>query len=221
MGNDSSNFKDEKPLHTVTLSGYWIYTSLVTVAQFRKFDNANRRKYDWTENKPTWDWIDDHPMVNINRKEASAYAKWAGVALPTEAQWENAARGGLEGREYPWGNDWNSSNCANSVSPNTLYSTKPVKSYPANEYGLFDMSGNVLQWCLDWYDPDYYNTPAATQEDPICKKAETYHVLRGGSWVDENEECFRCAYRNNSTNIQIDYKYPYVGFRCVTPKLSK
>ncbi len=207
---------DGKPVHSVTLSGFWMYKTPVTVAQFRTYDAANGSKYDWTKNKPDWGWLDEHPMVNVSWTEASAYAQWAGVVLPTEAQWEYAARGGFAGKNYPWGDDWDGSKCANSVKPNDLKGTKAVKSYAENGWGLYDMAGNVWQWCADWYDKAYYQTAAASQTDPRGASSGTFRVLRGGSWGGDSETYFRCADR--------DYYIPddwngIIGFRCCSPGL--
>ncbi len=98
---------DEHPQHTVDLTGYWIYRTDVTVAQYRKFCTATGREMP---DAPDWGWQDDHPVVNVDWDDANAYADWAGAALPTEAQWEKAARG-TDGRIYPWGNDWDATKC--------------------------------------------------------------------------------------------------------------
>jgi formylglycine-generating enzyme required for sulfatase activity len=188
-----------------------MYKNPVTVAQFRKYDNANGNKYNWNEKKPSWGWLDNHPMVNVSWMEATAYATWAGVALPTEAQWEYAARGGLDGKNYPWGDDWDGSKCANSVEPNDLYGTKPVESYAANGYGLYDMAGNVWQWCADFYDSGYYKTAAARGRDPKGPASGTSRVLRGGSWYVGSEGVFRCAFRDY---VVPDDWYNGSGFRC-------
>jgi len=105
---------DEQPEHKVDLDGYWIYQTKVTVAQYRQFCQATGRSMP---NAPSWGWKDDHPIVSVTWDDATAYAKWAGAALPTEAQWEKAARG-TDGRIYPWGNEWD-------VDPNIPLSLFP------------------------------------------------------------------------------------------------
>ncbi len=219
----SSKESNEK-VHPVTLTkGFWMYKNLVTVAQFRNFDKANGNKYDWVTNEPKpGGWIDDHPMVNVSWEDVSeksvaySYAKWAGVALPTEAQWEYAARGGLAGKEYPWGDNWdNGSRCANSVSPNTLTGTKKVGSYDPNGYGLYDMAGNVWEWCADYHGTDYYSTEEA-KTDPIGPLTGSSRVLRGGSWIDTSEDLFRCAFRSDGYPT---FRLSGYGFRCCSPGL--
>ena len=199
----------DNPRHTVKLSGYWIYKNLVTVAQYKKYCKMTGRQMP---GGPSFDsgWSQgDHPIVNVSWYDAAAYAKWAGCALPTEAQWENAARG-TDGRTYPWGNDWDPSKCANSVG-NRLSSTKPVGSYPsgASPYGCLDMAGNVWQWCRDWYDPWYCKSDRGL--DPGGPDSGGGRVVRGGSWSYFSADCFRCAYRDYRAP---DFRRNLVGFRC-------
>ena len=150
-------------------------------------------------------------MVNINWEQAQAYCKWARGDLPTEAEWEKAARG-TDGCIYPWGNDWDGNKCANSVSPHKQSSTIPVGSYPqgASPYGVLDMAGNVWEWCSDFYSSSYYGKAPA--RNPVNNYSSSRRVLRGGSWLDVlDPKWFRAAYR-----------YSYIpdswsggrGFRC-------
>src|SRR5262249_50320248 len=133
--------QQDNPLRTIFLEGYWIYRVPVTVAQYLRFCQETERAVPMM---PPWGWKDHHPIVNIRWHDASAYCDWAGMALPTEAQWEKAARG-TDGRKYPWGNDW-------EVGPNRCararVSTSPVGSYlkGASPYGVLDMAGNVWEW---------------------------------------------------------------------------
>jgi formylglycine-generating enzyme required for sulfatase activity len=207
----------EKPQHKVYLDGYWMYKYEVTVAQYRKFCEATKREMPQA---PNWGWIDTHPMVNVDWQDAAAYANWAVVTLPTEAQWEKAARG-TDGRKYPWGNKWDVSKCANSVGK-WLKSPRPVGSYPAgaSPFGCMDMAGNVEEWCADWYDPNYYsNSPTKNPSGPsgavnleyVGITIEGERVLRGGSGGFVNGVDFRCTNRQGS-----DPKYRHAGdgFRC-------
>lgn len=173
----------------------------------------------------------DHPVVQIAYDDAVAYAQWAGKRLPTEAEWEKAARGGLERKKYVWGDTlnpdgkWMSNNWqggfphANSKEDG-FFSTAPVKSYQPNGYGLYDMSANVWEWCSDWYRPDSYKTMASKdpkgpadsfdpQEPGIPKR-----VHRGGSFLCSDLYCIRYlpAARGKGAT---DSGANHIGFRCV------
>jgi len=192
----------ERPQRKVTLDGFYIYKYDVTVAQYRRFCAETRRAMP---PEPNWKWQDNHPIVNVTWHDANAYAAWAGVQLPTEAQWEKAARG-TDARVYSWGNRW-----AENTSIHSAGKTAPVGSCPAgtSPYGAFDLVGNVWQWCADWYDADYYAT--APLVNPPGPAAGTTRVLRGGSWGFNMPEYFRTSYRNRCTP---ECKYPDYGFRC-------
>ncbi len=219
----------------VRLSGYWIYTNEVTVAQYLAFCAATGYPeppfpgdydswavtYDSDGNTDGWSdpAVQQFPIVNVPWNDAQAYAKWAGVSLPTEAQYEYAARGPAE-NNYPWGgtatsvdpnNGWNGNNCANYWNSYLDgISTWPVGSFPqgASWCGAQDLAGNVWEWCYDWYG-DYSSTPVTNPTGPATG---TGRVLRGGSWYVSVEYILRGAYRG--------YRYPgswndYIGFRCV------
>ncbi|MBM3496659.1 MAG: hypothetical protein FJX72_20420, partial [Armatimonadetes bacterium] len=177
MGSDGGG--DEKPRRKVYLDGYWMYQHEITVAQYRRFCSETGRKMP---DAPSWGWKNDHPIVNVSWHDAKAYAAWAGVQLPTEAQWEKAARG-TDGREYPWGSTFDSSKAVCSVRPRDENSTAPVGSIPAgaSPYGCLDMAGNVWEWCADWYDGGYYRK--APNRNPTGPASGTLRVLRGGSWI--------------------------------------
>ena len=196
MGDD--DLKDN-PRRTVTLDGYYIYKNVVTVAQYRKFCHYLSLKMP---DAPSWGWQDDHPIVNVNRHHADAYCNWAGGYLPSEAQWEKAARG-VDGRKYPWGNEWDNTclQCSQKKYGD-VKSTAPVGSFPngTSPYGVLDMAGNVSEWCAGWYD-EYYSIDSPT---------DSYPVQRGGSWFDFNPNNFRAAYRC----LQPGPTNNHQGFRC-------
>ncbi len=206
MGSTDSSYllSDARPQRKVTLSSYWIYKYEVTVTQYRKFCTDTSRLMP---DPPSWGWIDSHPMVNVTWADAAAYCAWAGGRLPSEAEWEKAARG-TDARLYPWGNVWDSTKCAN---PSNSTTTMPVGSYPSgiSPYGCMDMTGNAYEWCADWYDSAYYATAPAT--NPTGPASGDSRILRGGSWLFDFAYAFSLDYRNY---YGPDYRYDSFGFRC-------
>lgn len=216
MGTDEGgpDFSNARPSHKVFLDSYYIYKNDVTVAEYKKFCTATGHPMPRTA--PPWGWDKvDYPMVNVTWDDASAYATWAGASLPTEAQWEKAARG-TDGRNYPWGNDWDPSKCRCSAkTAGDAGSPSPVGSYPsgASPYGVMDMAGNVWQWCSDRYDAGYYKV--SPFRNPTGPSSGTFRVLRGGSWFVSNEDDFRCAIRDDTYYFDPVFANDNVGFRCV------
>jgi sulfatase modifying factor 1 len=221
----------EQPAHQVTLSDYWIDKYEVTVAQYRAFCTATGHAlpsfpgdYSWTD-KTGWDdpALQQHPIMNVRWDDAKAYADWAGLTLPTEAQWEYAARGPA-GNNYPWGgtatasdpyNGWDQTKCANHfyLSSQNM-STRPVGSFPAGVSwcGAQDMEGNAWEWCADWYG--VYSALPVT--DPIGPAAGNSRILRGAPWDIENVGFFRSAFRYSSPGgIIYMWGDSRIGFRCV------
>ncbi len=190
---------------TVYLDGFWMYKFEVTVAQYRKFCKETNREMPATT--ATWRLRTDYPIANVSWEDADAYAQWAGAHLPTEAQWEKAARG-TDGREWPWGSQRDDSKCAGNGKR-----VHPVGSYPAgaSPYGCMDMTGNVWEWCADWFDRDYYKK--APEKNPVGPsvpgKMGDYRAMRGGSAGDVAgfPTCTdRCARRYSEYNDSIGFR---------------
>ena len=234
---DADWFEDEKPAHEVYTDAFYMDEHEVTNAQFKKFLEANPewrkdridRKYYTGYYLNDWYGMDypngkaDHPVVRVGWYAAAAYAQWVGAKLPTEAQWERAARGGLVGKRYPWGDTitHDSANYSGTAGRDRWDGTSPVKSFPANGYGLFDMAGNVWEWCADEYNSGYYsrspqNNPTGPGT-PILFVSNDFtnvtssRVLRGGSWYFNVLRDLRCADRINDGPTEAADLY---GFRC-------
>ncbi len=187
-------FSDEQPQRIVYVDSYYIDKYEVTNEQYGKFLKATGRKPP-----PFWDnKLYNQPkqaVMAVSWEDAKAYAEWVGKRLPTEAEWEKAARG-TDGRIWPWGNDWDPSKLnANDVGTIDGYVyTSPVGSFPrgVSPYGVHDMAGNVWEWVSDFYDDDYYKY--GTTINPKGPETGENHVARGGSW-DMNNDFTRCASR--------------------------
>jgi formylglycine-generating enzyme required for sulfatase activity len=184
----SNDYDNEKPPHRIYLNAYYIGKYEVTNEQFAKF--VNETGYNAGGEWKGWykSGTEDHPVVCVSWNDAKAYCDWANLRLPTEAEWEKAARG-ADGRKYPWGDELD-------VSRFNFNSdgTKPVGSYPngASPYGCMDMAGNVSEWCSDRYGEKYYSKSPSS--DPQGPSSGSSHVLRGGSW-DNKADYFQCAGR--------------------------
>ncbi len=205
MGNENGD-DDEKPVHVVKVNSFYIDKYEVTVGKYKKFCEATGREMP---NPPAWGWKDNNPMVNVSWNDAFDYAKWAGKRLPTEAEWEYAARGGLKSK----GNKFAGSNKVNDVviyKQNSKGKPSDIGSKKPNEIGLYDMSGNVWEWCSDWYAKDYYQQ--SPTNNPGGPKYGDSPVLRGGSWhnLEENQRV-----TDRSFNPLPTHKYFNIGFRCV------
>lgn len=272
MGSPEGEGDDrEHPQRTVYLDAYWIDQTEVTNAMFAVFVNnsnyltdAENAGYSYAYNGSEWleiqgaDWqhpqgptsslysLEDHPVVNVSWNDAQAYCEWAERSLPTEAEWEKAARG-TEGQEYPWGDTSPKGNLVNFADINTTYSwsdkilndgykdTAPVGSYPDGKspYGALDMAGNVYEWVIDW-DGVY---PSGSATNPQGPSTGEYRVLRGGSWdssakniraanrvagypsVANDNSGFRCALSLHSiSNLQTPIQALGIGSTQISPK---
>ena len=209
--------KDEQPVKSVFIDAFYMDTHEVTVSEYKNFlSETNHLKPNW-EKIRQYSPTDQHPILHITWHDAMAYAKWEEKRLPTEVEWEYAARGGLTNQRYPWGNNINSKHVNYKRQ---IGKTVKVGSYPPNNYGLHDISGNVAEWCLDGYDQSFYirlarKNPFADGniQDVIQRmnQIRTFRIIRGGSWhSDEND--LRVANRNYRAPSDADR---YSGFRCV------
>jgi len=278
--------RDARPIHRVSVDGFWIDRTEVTNARFAAFVAATgyvtvaERKpriedfpgapaenlvpgslvftppaepvplsnhYSWWQYVPGADWRhptgpdssidghDDDPVVQIAHEDATAFATWAGARLPTEAEWEFAARGGLAGAPYPWGSDfwpggrpmantWQGRFPYENTAADGFVGPAPVGSFPANASGLHDVSGNVWEWCSDWYRHDTYAVDAghgAVTRDP-SGPAESFdpqepgqrkHVLRGGSFLCSESYCARYIVGSRGKG-ESSSGCNHIGFRC-------
>jgi len=173
----------EKPVHSVTVSDFSIGKYEVTVGQYKKFCESTGRSMP---DAPSWGWNNSHPMVNVSYDDAEAYCEWLGKTygsnwrLPTEAEWEYAAGGGRKSSGYTYSGSNNLEAVAWFAANNAGLKTHAVGTKSPNELGIYDMSGNVLEWCKDWYGSDYYtNSPNNNPQGPA---SGSVRVLRGGSW---------------------------------------
>lgn len=212
----------------VELPGFYLGITPVTNAQYAKFLTARRPR-----DSDLWEWIylinpcfirrsgksyevfggkADHPVVGVTWYGAQAYCEWAGVRLPSELEWEKAARG-TDGREYPWAEEW----CRVDFMCNVdISTTAGVWEYEAgcSVWGHYQMSGNVNEWCADWYDSDAYDRYHVGDLSPPGK--QKWRVLRGGSWNEAGDPIdFRCARRDAQfpNSAYYDHRFDHVGFR--------
>ncbi len=194
---------DEKPIHTVTVSSFYMDKTEVTQAEYRKVMG---------ENPSSFSGCDDCPVEKVSWHDANEYAKKVGKRLPTEAEWEYAARGGNKRKGYTYSGRNYAIGSAAWYKVNSSNKTHPVAQKQPNELGLYDMSGNVKEWCSDWYG--YYRS--STKSDPKGPNSGSNRVLRGGSWYQERNYC-RVANRGSSDP---DIRYSNNGFRCVSSDQS-
>jgi sulfatase modifying factor 1 len=291
MGSEQF-YPEERPIHEVSVGGFWIDRYTVTNEQFQKFIDetkyvtvaerplkpedypgapaenlvpgsmvfrkttgpANLRDYrNWWAWVPGANWrhpfgpessiagIEQHPVVHVAYEDVQAFAKWAGKKLPTEAEWEFAARGGIEGAEFTWGNEhmpggkmlantWQGEFPWQNLAQDGYEGTSPVGTFPANSYGLYDMAGNVWEWTADWYVPRHADEVVKSCCGPsvnprIASPEKSYDpaqpqfriprkVVKGGSHLCAPNYCLR--YRPAARQPQmVDTSMTHIGFRCI------
>ena len=222
MGSNDG-LPNERPEHTVTLSKYYIDQFEVTAGRYQMFTESAKR-----ELPPTWDdeaaqALSDYPAVGMSWTDAAAYCKWGGRRLPTEAEWEKAARG-TDGRRYPWGHMQPFVDIANYNRG--LWVSEAITLVPVNSglegmsvrhglteggkssYGLFHMAGNAAEWVADWYDGEYYQK--SPNKNPTGSPTGEKRVIRGGSWADL-PTALRVTARFSAAP---DFEDRTIGFRC-------
>ena len=223
MGYDRGE-RDEAPVHTVTLADYYIDQYEVTNATFADFLNSVGNQIEFSafwlefndpdvrlhENEGVWSpdpGFEQHPVIEMTWFGARAYCEWRGGRLPSEAEWEKAARG-TEGNLFPWGN--NAADCSMANFAACVRATVPVGSYPENvsPYGAYDMAGNVWEWVNDWWDPEYYTyTPL---DNPTGPELADFKVRKGGGY-DNNANHLRASFRYHNLP---PLTFRTIGLRC-------
>ena len=239
MGADDGE-EDERPAHRVYLDEFCIGVYPVTNDQYAAFVRDAKHRlpavrqlprivspdheqvfrelaapYVWRAGDPPRD-RGNHPVTLVTIDDAQAYCQWVArrsglpVRLPTEAEWERAARGGTDGTSYPWGDEVDASRANFLADPGAkqLRGTQPVGLYPANNYNLFDVIGNVWEWVSDWYQPDIYTE--RLRHNPAGPPNGMLRVLRGGAWVVYDQRMLRTAYRHKVPPDTYAYS---IGFR--------
>ncbi|HEX5733438.1 MAG TPA: formylglycine-generating enzyme family protein [Blastocatellia bacterium] len=243
----SDGFAFEGPVHEITVEPFWIDKHEVTVREFAEFIEATgyvteAESFGWSAvfdmESGEWNPINGanwrhpegpgskagevEPVTQVSYNDALAYARWAGKRLPTEAEWEYAARGGLAGMKYVWSdqlrpeekylaNWWQGDFPQTNTAEDGYPGRAPVGRFAPNGYGLYDMAGNVWEWCGDWFGEDYYRVSPAT--NPVGPVTGAERVIRGGSWMCAENYCqgYRVAARSHSS---AESAMNNLGFRC-------
>lgn len=204
MGYDDG-LPDERPVHNVTLKAFKLSKNEVTVGQFKVFCQYTNRQMPPA---PPYGWNDDYPMTNVNWEEAQAFCNWVGGRLPTEAEWEFAARDGGGKATYSGGNQLNG---LAVYSGNSNGRPAAVGSKRPNGFQMYDLTGNVAEWCTDWYG----KYTEAEQSNPRGPNSGKYKIVRGGGYNStpnstQDGDQLRATYRNSKTP---GAREPYLGFR--------
>ena len=213
MAENTEALYNEFPQHEAHLVNFWLDRTEVTNAQYNQCVTASV----CAASEPLNDhFSDETPVQGINWLDADVYCRWVGGQLPTEAQWEYAARG-PDGRRFPWGDSPPDGSLANF--DRNVGTTTPVGHYPAGAswVGALDMAGNVQEWVADWYDSDYYSSsPHDNPTGPVSGNFNNFKVLRGGSWGG-GARYVRGAYRYN---VSASVRSHFIGFRCLVPQVN-
>ena len=197
--------RDDLPVHKVWLDAYFMDAKEVTHADYAKFIEARKHPppYHWLGGK----YPESHelyPVFNVSWDDAGAYCGWQGKRLPTEAEWERAARGDKEARDYPFGDNIDSKRALYNVATGP----GPVGEFSANGFGLYDMAGSVSEWCADWFERTYY--AASPERNPRGPEKGLYKIIRGGAWSDGPKRV-TVFFRNW---VRANQRTPNLGFRC-------
>jgi formylglycine-generating enzyme required for sulfatase activity len=238
MGADDGE-EDERPVHRIYVDDFAIGTCPVTNAEYAQFVRETGHPspavralpliagahesdfrsvaagYFWSNGTPP-EGRDRHPVTLVGFDDATRYCAWlAGksgqpVRLPTEAEWERAARGGLEGMRFPWGDTLDAARAhyLPDASTKSERGTAPVGSYPPNAFEIYDVAGNVWEWVSDWYSPNYYERTEYI--NPQGPETGIMRIVRGGAWVNADGHYLRCAYRHKIPPDSYAYS---IGFR--------
>jgi len=209
----SSAASDERPIHRVNLDAYYLDVFEVTISRYAKFletVTTQQAPHQWNTVKLTEDG--DRPVIGVNWSDADAYCRWTEKRLPTEAEWEKAARG-TDGRKYPWGDEEPREGMANfsrccGWSGFGLLAVVGTHQAGKSPYGVFDLAGNVWEWVADWYDPQYYKT--SPDRNPTGPSSGRDKVMRGGSWSNRASD-LRASIRDK---VSPTYRNFSIGFRC-------
>jgi formylglycine-generating enzyme required for sulfatase activity len=213
MGVDGTiGLEDERPRHKVWLETYTMDLYEVTTTRYARFVSATGHAPPWLWDQVNLEIHGDRPVIGVDWADAEAYCRWAGKRLPTEAEWEKAARGADE-RRFPWGNQNPAADLANhALGARFSYSQAlmPVGYYEKGKspYGLYDMAGNVWEWVKDWYDGAYYER--SPERNPTGPEEGQFKVLRGGSW----SELPKYLLTYGRFKLPPNTRNSYTGFRC-------
>ncbi len=196
---------DDRPSHEVTLSAFYLDSHEVTHEQYAAFvkEKSHRAPYHWLKGQYAAA-LAKVPVYNVSWDDAKAYCDARGARLPTEAEWERAARGGLEAQDYPWGDKFDSK----YLRFNTESGPQEVGKFAPNAFGLYDMAGNVSEWTADYFEREYYTKSPGN--DPQGPAEGNYRIIRGGAWSDAAKRV--TVYFRNW--VRPSQRTPNLGFRC-------